>query len=174
MREWRTACVWGQGHIPRTRHGGNMGWCARSSVRTHPHTRAGADTCWDAVPLSSPRPAVYTIGESCTACVWGRGHMPRTHLGGSGGVEGGGARSRVPHPPTHQGLERAHAARQHPYSAHALPPKYTVECRTACGWGRGRMVGTYQSGSVSGWPGGSPAAQSSPTHPGPEWANTGR
>jgi len=141
-----------------------VGWLVAGEQTPHPHTpRAGAGTCWDAVPLSSPRPAVHTIGESCTACVWGRGHMPRTHLGGSGGVEGGGARSRVPHPPTHQGLERAHAARQHPYSATALPSKYTLECRKAYGWARGRMVGTYHGESVCGWLGGSPAAQSSPT-----------
>jgi len=63
------------------------GWPARQSP--HPPTDSGLE--WSHVGTQPPCPAIAPqstyIGESRTACGWGRGRIPGTHLGGVvGGV----------------------------------------------------------------------------------------
>jgi hypothetical protein len=127
--------------------------------------RAGLE--WSHVGTQPPFPALAPqsayIGESRTACGWGRGRMPGTHLGGVVGEWGGWDARLSPHPPTQPGLEWSHVGVQHPCPALALQSTYTEESRTACGWGRGRLPGTHLGGVV-GWVGWLGCPESPPTH----------
>jgi hypothetical protein len=68
--EWRKACGWGRGRVPRTDQGGSVGGvvggCACSQVPPTQHPGAGAGTCWDTVTVPP------TVTRSWLRCLrWG-------------------------------------------------------------------------------------------------------
>jgi hypothetical protein len=100
------------------------GWAARRSP--HPHTHSGLE--WSHVGTQRPYPAIAPqykcIGESRTACGWGRGRLPGTHLRGVAGwgawVAGLQCTPDSPPADKHPGLKWAHVGREHPFSSTTL------------------------------------------------------